>query len=129
MSAGHTPGPWIICVQDDDPDREFTIFAEAQLKNGIISADAWDDSIATAGLNHANYAANARLIAAAPELLSELKAHQQALSMLLDALEIDAEGACFNFKAGDGSLIAKITFAELQSRSVAAINKATRATP
>ena len=69
--AKHTPGPWVVCIQDGD-DVAYTVFAETQLVNRRIEADAWDDHLATAGLNHKNVEANARLIAAAPELLKAL---------------------------------------------------------
>lgn len=67
--AKHTPGPWVLCVADDDSDA-YTIFSEDQLIDGRIEAGVWDDRVASAGLNHDNYEANARLIAAAPELLA-----------------------------------------------------------
>lgn len=125
MIAGHTPGPWDI-VPLTAPKGSYMIAAKTVGREPLVCCVEHSKN---GPINHDQAGKNARLIAAAPELLSELKAHQQALSMLLDALLIDAEGTCFNFKAGDGSLIAKITFSELQSRSVAAINKATRATP
>lgn len=77
MSAGHTPGPWVVCIEDGD-DRAFTIFAEDQLEGGRIDGGCRDNAIAAAGLNHENFEANAHLIAAAPELLA-------ALTMMRDA--------------------------------------------
>lgn len=73
MSAGHTPGPWIVCVENGDPWGARTVFAEDQLENGVISAGGWDWQIAAACVNHDDYEANARLIAAAPDLLGALR--------------------------------------------------------
>ena len=78
MSAGHTPGPWVVCVEDESPWGAHEVFAEHQLVNGRIEAVAWDNCVASAGLNHDNYEANARLIAAAPDML-------EALTMVRDA--------------------------------------------
>jgi len=122
MSARHTTGEWTAGVGDFLGKERFVVGLLGTTKLIAVFGDTGAD-------DEEESMANARLVSAAKELLSELKAHQQALSMLLDALEIDAEGTCFNFKAGDGSLIAKITFAELQARSAAAIAKATGATP
>ena len=71
MSTKHTPGPWVVCTQDGDHYAN-TIFAESQLCDGLIEAKAWDSHVASAGLDHKNFEANARLIAAAPDLLSVL---------------------------------------------------------
>lgn len=73
MKTAHTPGPWSVCVADDDQEVACTVFADSQLVNGRIEAGSWDDHIATAGLNHENYEANAHLIAASPDLLTWLK--------------------------------------------------------
>lgn len=68
----HTPGPWVVCMEDDG-DAAVTIFAASQLRDGRIAADEWDDCIALAGLNHNESEANAHLIAAAPELYEACK--------------------------------------------------------
>lgn len=86
--AKHTPGPWVVCIQDDD-DKAFEIFSESQLVNGRISAEKWDDALARAGLNHKEFEANARLIAAAPELLEALNA---ALATIDDYLDYEHNG-------------------------------------
>ena len=87
MSAGHTPGPWIVCVQDGDPWGAHTVFAEDQLENGVISADGWDWQIASACVNHENFEANARLIASAPDLLAERNRLKAANAELADTLD------------------------------------------
>jgi hypothetical protein len=71
MSTQHTPGPWIVCIQDDD-NSAYTVFQEAQLQDGRIATEDWDHCVATAGLDRPEHEANARLIAAAPDLLSAL---------------------------------------------------------
>ena len=63
MSAKHTPGQLVVCVQDGDKEA-FTIFAEHQLKNNQIDGDTWDNYIAVAGLNHENFEDNANRIVA-----------------------------------------------------------------
>lgn len=70
MSTPHTPGPWAACEMDDWPGRAIYVFAIHQLSNGRIDADTADCYVAQAGLNHSECEANARLIAAAPELLA-----------------------------------------------------------
>ena len=67
-----TPGPWIICIQDDNNCAN-TIFAKSQLKDGRITAEDWDFDICTTGIDHENYEANAHLIAAAPDLYEAVK--------------------------------------------------------
>ena len=71
MSA-HTPGPWVVCLEDD-MTVPHTVFAADRLVNDRVEAAVWDFSVATAGLNDENCEANARLIAAAPELLTWLR--------------------------------------------------------
>lgn len=87
MEQKHTPGPWVVCVDDED-DRGFTIFAEAQIKNGVIHADDWDCHVASAGLNCQNFEANARLIAAAPEMLEALRLAEMAMLGYLHRNEV-----------------------------------------
>jgi hypothetical protein len=72
----HTPGPWILCFQDDDAEPSAgVVFATEQLVGGRIPSTNWDDAVAYCGRNHLNHEvyANARLIAAAPELLEALR--------------------------------------------------------
>lgn len=67
MTAKHTPGPWVVRTIDqslatvETQDGEYIICTAAQLR--------WDDW----KTEHAERKANARLIAAAPELLEAAK--------------------------------------------------------
>ena len=67
MTAKHTPGPWVVRTIDqslatvETQDGEYIICAAAQLRG-----DDWKTE-------HAERKANARLIAAAPELLEALQ--------------------------------------------------------
>lgn len=67
MTTKHTPGPWVVCVQEGD-DVAYTVFAKSQLRDGRIAPEDWDNCIASAGLNHQEVEQNAHLIAAAPTL-------------------------------------------------------------
>lgn len=67
----HTPGPWTVAA---DPDSENDVYYAVFAEDGISDARFEDDFIAVTNLNHANNEANARLIAAAPDLLAVLKA-------------------------------------------------------
>ena len=71
MTTSHTPGPWAIGLDTDDHEAQ------------IISADGWH--LATVALDP--LPANARLIAAAPDLLAAL----EAASNYIDALGGDGK--------------------------------------
>ena len=113
----HTPGPWVVCVADDDQIAN-TVFAESQLVDECIEAAAWDDCIATAGLNHANYEANATLIAEAPNLLKTL----QDIAEQLEAHPAYIKGATQEDMEEQGGEAADITWMAQLAR--AAIAKA-----
>lgn len=70
MSAKHTPGPWIIREGDFD-ESEFVITTEARQELGIVSI--CEINVYFDGDIGAEQKACARLIAAAPELLSFVK--------------------------------------------------------
>lgn len=59
----HTPGPWTCRTKDGCISR----YVEG---NGITVAEVWSDGTSDDG---AEFAANARLIAAAPDLLAALQ--------------------------------------------------------
>ena len=81
----HTPGPW-ACISGGR-SGEFTVYLPS---DGMVicSRNQYDDK-------HAEFLANARLIAAAPEMLAALKIAQQFMSIAsdwnIDEAEIDGE--------------------------------------
>ena len=77
MTTKHTPGPWVVCVQEGD-DVAYTVFAKSQLRDGRIAPEDWDNCIASAGLNHQEVEQNAHLIATAPAMLAVLKHYVMA---------------------------------------------------
>ena len=83
---GHTPGPWILeKVEQTDAEHEHYLLIGG---NNLLSAihhggQEWDE-----------HEANARLIAAAPDLLAEV----EHLTYLLDRIQGIAEGTGSNAK-------------------------------
>ena len=80
----HTPGPWTVSPVirkdlDDDPMGEYVI-REAQDRLTPLYWKAEPESYEIEAVHDENYA-NARLVAAAPELLDAL---QQAINLTLD---------------------------------------------
>lgn len=73
MKHKHTPGPWVICREDDDIFGGYRIFAESQLGTAFVERLGWDALVAEAGVDHPNYEANARLIAASPLMFDALE--------------------------------------------------------
>jgi len=69
--SGHAPGPWEVLPESDSHEGPLNIVSEYEEKGGRASAN-W---IAECDLqsDEAQNRANARLIAAAPELLNALK--------------------------------------------------------
>ena len=85
MSTQHTPGPWIVRL--DDTGGQFTgwpsVVATDELDCSIVhragfKQEYWGD------LSQCEAIANARLIAAAPDLLAELKTLRRAYVSLLE---------------------------------------------
>lgn len=81
MSAAHTPGPWefdgrsgIYAVQFREPGKVFTMEDGTQVPSteGLVALPYSCGATMTEGGVRANHHANARLMAAAPELLQEL---------------------------------------------------------
>jgi hypothetical protein len=64
--TGHTPGPWRVEGPDDEPYGQIGVFAAHHLV-----CELWQDDAPVRDYNEAQWA-NARLIAAAPELLAAL---------------------------------------------------------
>jgi len=73
MEHKHTPGPWVICREDGDIFGGHQIFAESQLGTTFVEDLGRDAVVAEAGLDHPNYEANARLIAASPLMFDALE--------------------------------------------------------
>jgi hypothetical protein len=68
MTTQHTPGPWIVDVaQDSDGTIHSVDVREAAYGLFVAAVEAHTDE-------HADVMANARLIAAAPDLLAALRA-------------------------------------------------------
>lgn len=118
--AKHTPGPWTV---GGDPDMDYDPlqlgFYKIFAVDGIGEANAHEDFIAKANVNFRSHEANARLIAAAPELL-------EALRMWMDIHEKPAGFAGKYGKALDAAIHAqqvKVDAAAAAAR--AAIAKAT----
>jgi hypothetical protein len=63
MSNKHTPGPWVALCDDGRKKRRPTAMVAAQDSSMRLSIDCY-----ASGLDHEQSMANARLIAAAPEL-------------------------------------------------------------
>jgi hypothetical protein len=81
----HTPGPWVIA---DDPTSEGVWIDHPDLKSGE------DDEICRcldSTLSGEECLANARLIAAAPELLDALKTLTDALNESLEPVPLAAD--------------------------------------
>ena len=81
--SGHTPGPWEVLPESDSHEGPLNIVSEYEEKGGRASAN-W---IAECDLqsDEAQNRANARLIAAAPDLLEALRASVAATDRELEA--------------------------------------------
>lgn len=85
--SGHTPGPWGYCY---DGSSDWSI-GEASDPQGKFVANIWDKDDVRA-------AANARLIAAAPDLLAALKDLREAVKTVpeMNHIRFDALGIKVN---------------------------------
>lgn len=75
MSANHTPGPWRIVI-DDDGNRlsgRPSIHAHEDLDCTVVHWDGFEQTYWQSARGEKEMHANARLIAAAPELLETLE--------------------------------------------------------
>lgn len=115
MSA-HTPSPWIVGLDyEDEGEREVTIGCTTP--HGFLTV-----AVAIGGL--AAQDANARLIAAAPDLLDSTNALLFVVRALEKELGIDPETTKFRFTA-NGQPVVNITLSAAYERAESAIAKAT----
>jgi hypothetical protein len=120
MSAKHTPGPWAVAVDifDNDGMPETAIQA---MNGGATVAVALDF-----GLNNPDMRqANARLIAAAPDLLTELRKARAALKEQLEILIQSHACPTTGLITDDTDLLAIESDQDLINSIDAAIAKAT----
>jgi hypothetical protein len=133
MSAQHTPGPWIGVNEHGKYNSDHAWRASDEDKSSSEAAPIWAGGKVIAlvvyssnrfGLDaHTSIDANARLIAAAPDLLDELKRLRRAYVSLLETGRdriIQAGGQCDTVEAMEAA------DPHLKS-SLAAIAKATGA--
>lgn len=112
MSA-HTPGPWKLYDDSNDgKTNSIEIVAIGKTVARIYHSVPSEDL------------PNARLIAAAPDLLAELKAHQLMIGYLVGALGIEPYETFIEVSHGDKS-IAQVSVGEVFDRAAAVISKAT----
>ncbi len=94
MSAKHTPGPWIVTV---DCGAHVIRGAEEQHQD-LGTSYLWRDYVASTWGGESE--ANARLIAAAPELLAALKTlHDKTAELIVHLQATDRLRPCFNLPA------------------------------
>lgn len=103
MTMGHTKGPWAITSFEGD-------------EHAFISAagDTQEGGIFVANVGGPNYAANARLIAAAPSLLTALREMVEATEEL-NSSEPDMpshEATCARFEAAHEAARAALKLAQ-----------------
>ena len=103
MSAKHTPGPWLTDRGNAHTGQIATI--HHCLNNDWV--EIWTDKWAETGLGEGEQEANARLIAAAPELLDALQAMTEIAEMTIGWLPTppNADGPLIQARAA----IAKAT--------------------
>lgn len=121
MTSKHTPGPWEVAEEDGElfvqvvnqPDSCHPMFDRYRIIHGSIGGDPSDDPTPDLGTPEAN----ARLIAAAPELLAVVKKLESFYGKLWDSA--DVEGAGFL------SPESVIQYDELYAEAARVITKAT----
>jgi hypothetical protein len=93
-AARHTPGPWFVGAQNDSLYVLDATPSPAPY-DGPIPREYGPNVVATPNFRIAGYKANARLIAAAPDLLAAIKVAVQLAEVAsdwnLDEVEIDGE--------------------------------------
>lgn len=85
----HTPGPWNVGTSHGDAsNRGVIIFAKGENKSiAFVSTQSW--------CSHSESWENARLIAAAPELLEVLQGIMQGIGDGCECLDGEDKGHCF----------------------------------
>jgi hypothetical protein len=70
-AAKHTPGPWHVCIDDDGNPLSGRpgVFSSEELDCGIVHWDGFKQTYWQSARGEKEMHANARLIAAAPDLL------------------------------------------------------------
>jgi hypothetical protein len=78
MSNAHTPGPWVLTIKPAEHDADFTVAEIEQPRSvkyrGAVTRMQSAEHIY--GIGREELIANARLIAAAPDMLEALRLHQ-----------------------------------------------------
>lgn len=106
----HTPGPWLT-------DRNNVHTGQIAIIHHCLNNDwveVWTDKWAQTGLGEEEQEANARLIAAAPDLLEALKTAMQQLET--DAIFMSLSGANGDHQA-KAALIARAAIAKTTGES------------
>ena len=87
---GQTPGPWHL--EWDDDRESFMVYDEPPDENGEVFLTIAEVHVGERVSSHRHQPANARLIAAAPELLAALRRMREVFEQLADGdwRELDA---------------------------------------
>jgi hypothetical protein len=113
--TSHTPGPWVV---DGDNEDEYIIRAWPNDEGIDICSFECDESN--------NVKANARLIAAAPELARENAELREQVAQLLQAIEAmhEAEQSYFKARGKEQIAVALVRRVKADELAEAAIQKA-----
>ncbi len=110
--TSHTPGPWII--QDDNENIHLAIVVDSPTESNVIAGPFNRDV--------ARHMANARLIAAAPELLRVSKRLVSDCESLMRLLEKYADISCTGGIMFSNLKQARVAIAEAEGRPVTALS-------
>jgi hypothetical protein len=88
--AQHTPGPWRVVIDDDGNPLSGRpgVFSSDELDCGIVHWDGFVQPYWRSAHGDKEIHANARLIAAAPEMLVALEAARGSLSVMDGARDL-----------------------------------------
>jgi len=121
--SGHTPGPWFACCDDENAYSHFVFQSESEAC--ICSMDSNDpddprdkyeklEPVVTV----AERQANARLIAAAPDLLEALKASYAVTKDALDDLRgLGAEDSILAIRLANSERVIRSAIAKAEGKS------------